>query len=70
MTQTVKLWEVSSGRLVRSFEGHKSFVHSIAFSPDGKTIASGSYDHTLKLWDVGSGRNSRPLKGTPNGSNP
>jgi len=32
---------------------HSSVVASVAFSPDGKTIVSGSYDQTLKVWDAG-----------------
>ena len=32
---------------------HSKAVHSVAFSPDGKTIVSGSYDKTLKVWDAG-----------------
>ena len=32
---------------------HSSFVFSVAFSPDGKTIVSGSADQTLKVWDAG-----------------
>ena len=32
---------------------HSNFVCSVAFSPDGKTIVSGSYDQTLKVWDLG-----------------
>ena len=32
---------------------HSSTVSSVAFSPDGKTIVSGSYDETLKVWDAG-----------------
>lgn len=33
-------------------EGHSSYVSSVVFSPDGKTIASGSYDNTVKLWNM------------------
>lgn len=36
--------------------GHSSYVFSVAFSPDGKTLASGSRLSTIKLWDVGSGQ--------------
>ena len=32
---------------------HSSYVNSVAFSPDGKTIVSGSSDKTLKVWDAG-----------------
>ncbi len=42
--------------------GHSSEVHSVAFSPDGKTLASGSGDNTIKLWDVTSGTELRTLK--------
>jgi WD40 repeat protein len=38
------------GNLIRSFEGHTSSVQSVAFSGDGKTILSGSFDGTMKFW--------------------
>lgn len=46
--------------------GHASFVSSVAFSPDGRTLASGSDDSTIKLWDVASGRELRDLTGHKN----
>jgi len=49
---TLKLWEVSSGREIRSLTGHSSWVRAVAFSPDGKLALSGSRDSTLKLWEV------------------
>jgi hypothetical protein len=49
------LWDAVSGRLIRSFEGHAGDVGSIAISPDGARILSGSDDVTLKLWETASG---------------
>ena len=63
---TLKLWDVKSGREIRSFSGHSFDVWFVAFSPDGKTIVSGSGDDTLKLWDVISGREIRSFSGHSN----
>jgi WD40 repeat protein len=61
--KTIKLWDVASGREVRTLSGHTSWVNSVAFSPDGRLLASGSSDQTIKLWDVASGREVRTLTG-------
>src|SRR3954464_9219891 len=44
-------------------DGHEDFVRSVAFSPDGKTLVSGSDDRTVKLWDVATGKENATLKG-------
>ena len=59
----VRLWEVDSGKLLRTFEGHASTVYSVAFNPAGRMLASGSGDNTVRLWEVDSGKLLRTLKG-------
>ncbi|MDM8536712.1 hypothetical protein QUF70_08165 [Desulfobacterales bacterium HSG17] len=44
-------------------EGHESPVSAIECSPDGKIIASGSYDNTIKLWNIEQGRELKTLSG-------
>ncbi len=61
--KTLKLWDVASGRELRSFAGHTEGVSSVAFSPDGGLALSGSFDNTLRLWDVASGRELRTFAG-------
>jgi len=61
--KTVKLWDVASGRQLRTFTGHSGSVNSVAFSPDGLTVLSGSRDGTVKLWDVASGHELRTFTG-------
>jgi WD40 repeat protein len=53
---TIKLWDLASGRELRTLAGHSEPVTCVSFSPDGRTLASGSSDLTVKLWDVASGR--------------
>jgi WD40 repeat protein/serine/threonine protein kinase len=48
----VNIWDSRTGRLVRSFRGHTGLVSSLAFSPDGKRLYSGSRDTTVKVWDL------------------
>ncbi len=49
--------------LITTLEGHADIVLSVAYSPDGKTLASGAEDGTIKLWDVATGQNVAVLEG-------
>ncbi len=48
----IRLWDVESSTLLGRCRGHKQWIRSVAFSPDGKTLASASEDSSLKLWNV------------------
>jgi WD40 repeat protein len=51
---TVRIFDATSGKPIRNFKGHTSLVLCLAYSPDGKTLVSGSADTTALLWDVDS----------------
>jgi WD40 repeat protein len=51
----IKIWDTTTGGLMRTLLGHSDAVLSIAWSRDGKRLLSGSYDRTAILWDLESG---------------
>jgi mono/diheme cytochrome c family protein len=59
----VREWQLADGKLLRVLEGHKDAIYSLALSPDGKTLATGSYDQKIKLWSVATGKEIRTLSG-------
>src|SRR5215472_3190204 len=60
---SVKLWDVASGRELRTLRGHASLVLAVAFSPDGAMLASGGSEGTVPLWNVANGQRIRTLTG-------
>jgi WD40 repeat protein len=65
MDQTLRLWDANNEQIIgQPLKGHESFVNSVAFSPDGARIISGSADKTLRLWNAFTGQPiGPPLKG-------
>jgi WD40 repeat protein len=59
----VTLWDRSTRKAVATPDGHKGAIMSIAFSPDGRTLATASLDHTVKLWSIEIGQEVATLKG-------
>jgi WD40 repeat protein len=60
---TIRVFDVASGRERLSLKGHKAEVWSVAFARDGKTLVSGSDDHTIKFWDPVNGDQRLTLRG-------
>ena len=59
---TIKIWDIDSGRELRTLIGHTSFVNAVAIAPDGKRAISSSRD-TLKIWDLLSGKEVASFSG-------
>jgi WD40 repeat protein len=55
LDNTARLWDVATGRALGPPLTHRSNVWAVAFSPDGKTLASGAQDGTVKIRDVTTG---------------
>ncbi len=49
---TVRLWDVDRGTCIHTLTRHQEPVYSVAFSPDGKFLASGSFDKCVHIWNV------------------
>ena len=60
---TLKVWDLESGRELRTLAGHSEWVYGVAVSADGRLAVSASRDKTLKVWDLESGRELRTLAG-------
>jgi RNA polymerase sigma factor (sigma-70 family) len=65
--KTVKVWDVASGKELATFRGHTEFVIAVAFSPDGKSVASAGGEKIVKVWDLATGKERLSLQGPVSG---
>ena len=59
----VQIWDVASGREIGTLRGHGRAVNKVAFSRDGKLLATGGTDNTIKIWDLAAKRELITLTG-------
>jgi WD40 repeat protein len=62
VNRTVKLWDLVAGRERATLKGHADQALSVAFSPDGKRLVSGSVDGTAIVWDLATGQQLIAIK--------
>nr|WP_322679923.1 hypothetical protein [Nostoc sp. DedQUE03]MDZ7975327.1 hypothetical protein [Nostoc sp. DedQUE03] len=53
---TLKQWDLQTGKEISTLTGHNGYVNAVAIAPDGKTAVSASSDNTLKQWDLQTGK--------------
>lgn len=53
---TIRLWDIATGKELRRLQGHQQGVTSLSFSPDGRILASGAIGGAIRLWEIASGR--------------
>ena len=52
MDNTLKVWDLTTGKELFTLKGHSDLVYAVAVTADGKRVISGSWDNTLKVWDL------------------
>ena len=61
--ETVRIWDVATGRERAILKGHTGIVFGVAVAPDGTWLVSGGGDKTVRIWDAATGRERAILKG-------
>jgi WD40 repeat protein len=67
LDNSIRVWDVANSQEQARLEGHADAVVSIAFSPDGRSLLSGSIDTTVGWWDISTGKMIQRLQGHASG---
>ncbi len=59
--KTIKLWNPTTGVLLRTLSGHRDRIKSIVITPDGQTVISSSFDNTIRFWNTQTGEEFRKI---------
>src|SRR6476660_3793332 len=57
----VRLWDIETGRLLRSLRGHTADIRSVVFTPDGQTLTTAREDRTIRVWNPNTGESKKLL---------
>lgn len=60
---TIRVWEIATGRQVKAFHKSGNWVETIAITPDGKYVISGHYEDSARMWEIASGRQVKVFDG-------
>jgi WD40 repeat protein len=60
---TIRVWDVNTGKQLRQLIGHNGLIRTLAISPDGKRAVSGCTDQTCRVWDLDSGKELFQIQG-------
>jgi dipeptidyl aminopeptidase/acylaminoacyl peptidase len=63
--KSVRLVDAEKGNITKNMQGHTDWVYTVAFSPDGQSIASGAWDGTVLLWKLGEDKPLRTIVAAP-----
>jgi WD40 repeat protein len=60
---TARLWDLKTGTKLKEFQGHNGAINSVAVTPDGKLLVTGSDDKTVRVWDMATGEKVTVVQG-------
>ena len=61
------MWDLAGNQIGEPFQGHDDWIRTVAVSPDGKQIISGSDDQTIRIWDFQGNQIGQPFQGHKHG---